>query len=90
MTKALTIEHLAIVATLIGLIKIATVARNINRTKDVSSYNLTSTSLGLLTSLIWLWYDYTKGLKLGMATAGAACSLDLYILALLLEKSKTS
>jgi len=85
MTKALTIEHLAAVATLVGLIKIATVARNVNRSRDVSSYNPTSTAMGVGTSLVWLLYDYHKGLKMGMATAGAALCLDLYILHLLLQ-----
>lgn len=88
MTKALTIEHLAAVATLVGLIKIATVARNVNRSRDVSSYNLTSTSLGIFTSLVWLAYDHHKGLKLGMATAGAALCLDCFILHLIIQERR--
>jgi uncharacterized protein with PQ loop repeat len=88
MATTLTIERLAFVATLIGLIRIATVARNVNRTRNVESYNLTSTLMGLITSLIWLVYDYTKNLKLGMLTAGATVCLDTYILHLLLQERK--
>lgn len=79
MTKALTIEQLASVATVIGLIKIATVGRNIHRTGNVESYNIITTSLGITTSLIWLQYDYSKGMKMGMIMAAAALTLDLYI-----------
>ena len=82
------VEKLAVVATIIGLIKIGVTLRNVHRKKDVSSYNLQSTSLGITTSTIWLLYDLSKGLKMGAATAGAALCLDLYILHLLLQNRK--
>jgi hypothetical protein len=88
MTKALTIEQLASVATVIGLIKMATVARNVYRTGNVESYNIITTSLGVITSLIWLQYDYSKGMKLGMVMAGTALMLDIYIAFKLLQKDK--
>jgi hypothetical protein len=82
------VEHLAIVATVVGLIKIGVTFKNIHRKKEVRSYNVSSTSLGLATSGIWLWYDLSKGLKLGAATAGATICLDLYILHLLLQEHR--
>jgi hypothetical protein len=88
MTTTLTIDRLAFVATIIGIIRIATIARNVNRTRNVKSYNITSTILGLITSLIWLVFDYTKDLKLGMMTAGATVCLDTYILHLLIQERK--
>lgn len=82
------VERLAVVATIVGLIKIAITFRNIYRKKDVGSYNVNSTSLGLMTSTIWLWYDISKGLKLGAATAGATICLDSFILHLLLQEKR--
>ena len=82
------VEQLAVAATIIGLIKIGVTMRNVHTKKDVSSYNIQSTSLGLATSGIWLWYDISKGLKLGAATASATICLDLYILNLLLQERR--
>lgn len=80
------VEQLAVVATVVGLIKIGITFRNVHRNEDVGSYNINSTSLGLITSGIWLWYDISKGMKLGAITAGATICLDAYILRLLLQE----
>lgn len=81
-------EKLVILATAIGLIKIAATLRHIHKEKDVRSYNVNSTSLGITTSIIWLLYDLSKGLKMGAATAAAALCLDLYILHLLIQERR--
>ena len=82
------IEELAFIATIIGSVKIITTLKNIYDRGDVSSYNMTSTMLGIFTSLIWIVYDISKGLKLGAATASAALVLDTYILHLLFKNDK--
>tara|TARA_B100001093_G_scaffold414678_1_gene404869 strand:+ start:83 stop:367 length:285 start_codon:yes stop_codon:yes gene_type:complete len=82
------VEKLAVVATVVGLIKIAITLRNIREKRDVRSYTVPSTTLGLLTSGVWMWYDIAKGLKMGAATAGATVCLDTYILYLLLQERR--
>jgi flagellar motor component MotA len=82
------IEELAFIATIIGFVKIMTALKNIYDRGDVRSYNMTSTILGIFTSLIWIVYDISKGLKMGAVVSSAALILDTYILHLLFKKDK--
>ena len=84
------LKKLTYIATLVGLIKVTTVIRTVARTKNVKAYNTTSTLLGIVTSMIWLMYDVSKdgGAGVGVLTAGAALTLDGYILYLLLQEHR--
>ena len=79
-------QTLFLIAFALGSLKLVDYYKQILDTKDVSDVSITYTILGLVSSIIWLFFSVKTGANIVAAGTSLIIALEMYILYILLER----
>lgn len=79
-------QTLFLIAFALGSLKLVDYYKHILDTKDVSDVSITYTILGLVSSIIWLFFSVKTGSNIVAAGTSLIIALEMYILYILLER----
>lgn len=79
-------QTLFLIAFALGSLKLVDYYKQILDTKDVSDVSITYTILGLVSSIIWLFFSIKTGSNIVAAGTSLIIALEMYILYILLER----
>jgi uncharacterized protein with PQ loop repeat len=79
-------QTLFLIAFFLGSLKLVDYYKQILDTKDVSDVSITYTILGLVSSIIWLFFSVKTGANIVAAGTSLIIALEMYILYILLER----
>ena len=79
-------QTLFLIAFALGSLKLVDYYKQILDTKDVSDVSITYTILGLISSIIWLFFSVKTGSNIVAAGTSLIIALEMYILYILLER----
>jgi hypothetical protein len=82
-------DILALSAVSLGVFQLMVSFRDLLKTDNVESYSVPYISLGLLSSSLWITYQYKKGANYSVIYSSLVFAIQLYILSRLLSKAKT-
>tara|TARA_B100000401_G_scaffold361780_1_gene259481 strand:- start:1658 stop:1939 length:282 start_codon:yes stop_codon:yes gene_type:complete len=84
----ITNDKIAFIAVMIGLMQLIILTKRITNTDDISYYSLDYVILGIISSTLWIIYQYRKGSNFSVLYSSAGLLLSLYILLRLLKDKK--
>tara|TARA_B100000287_G_scaffold23624_1_gene23111 strand:+ start:2258 stop:2539 length:282 start_codon:yes stop_codon:yes gene_type:complete len=84
----ITNDKIAFIAVMIGLMQLIILTKRIKNTDDISYYSLDYVILGIISSTLWIIYQYRKGSNFSVLYSSAGLLLSLYILLRLLKDKK--
>jgi len=81
-------DQIAFIAIIIGLVQLLILSKKIINTEDISYYSFEYIILGIISSTLWIIYQYRKGSNFSVLYSSAGLLLSLYILLRLLKDKK--
>lgn len=82
-------DFLALSAVSLGVFQLMVSFRDIVKTDNVESYSIPYVLIGLVSSSLWITYQYKKGANYSAIYSSMGFVMQLYILSRLLSKAKT-
>ena len=79
-------QTLFLIAFALGSLKLVDYYKQILDTRDVSDVSITYTVLGIISSIIWLFFSMERGANIVTAGTSLIIALEMYILYILLER----
>ena len=79
-------QTLFLIAFSLGSLKLVDYYKHILDTKDVSDVSISYTVLGIISSIIWLFFSMERGANIVAAGTSLIIALEMYILYILLER----
>ena len=79
-------QTLFLIAFFLGSLKLVDYYKQILDTRDVSDVSISYTVLGLISSIIWLFFSIKTGSNIVAAGTSLIIALEMYILYILLER----
>jgi len=73
---------------MIGMVQLLMLGKKIKNTEDLSYYSFDYVILGIISSTLWIIYQYRKGSNFSVLYSSAGLLLSLYILLRLLKDKK--
>ena len=81
-------DKIAFTAVMIGMVQLLMLGKKIKNTEDLSYYSFDYVILGIISSTLWIIYQYRKGSNFSVLYSSAGLLLSLYILLRLLKDKK--
>jgi len=81
-------DKIAFTAVMIGMVQLLMLGKKIKNTEDLSYYSFDYIILGIISSTLWIIYQYRKGSNFSVLYSSAGLLLSLYILKRLLKDRK--
>lgn len=79
-------QTLFLIAFSLGSLKLVDYYKQILDTRDVSHVSISYTVLGIISSIIWLFFSMERGANIVAAGTSLIIALEMYILYILLER----
>ena len=79
-------QTLFLIAFFLGSLKLVDYYKQILDTRDVSDVSISYTVLGIISSIIWLFFSIKTGSNIVAAGTSLIIALEMYILYILLER----
>jgi hypothetical protein len=81
-------DKIAFTAVMVGMVQLLMLGKKIKNTEDLSYYSFDYIILGIISSTLWIIYQYRKGSNFSVLYSSAGLLLSLYILKRLLKDRK--
>ena len=79
-------QTLFLIAFFLGSLKLVDYYKQVLDTRDVSDVSISYTVLGIISSIIWLFFSMQRGAYIVAAGTSLIIALEMYILYILLER----
>jgi hypothetical protein len=79
-------QTLFLIAFFLGSLKLVDYYKQVLDTRDVSGVSISYTVLGIISSIIWLFFSMQRGANIVAAGTSLIIALEMYILYILLER----